>query len=281
MKKSAFTPQFAVVSLVSRFGLRKLRRELTAGPGSYRWPTCDRSGAGQRGHVRRRRLRRARRHRAVGPLQREPGPRLRPQRQRRLPHRRRLLQPRRGAQRPGAGGRGRTSRRQRRPPRLPRAVRRRELPPAPGRPGERAAARRRLARLRHAGDPGRRLVARRRFQLRRRVRLASVVAPGPGLRGPRHRRRRCRRMAGRARPAAARLRIDVPAWIRRRLRGRPQPRPPCRRTSRGSTSTRRLGLGRRPRTPTSAFSTTDGSAASRSTSRPSVRSSTSTARTSL
>ena len=85
-----------------------------------------------------------------------------------------------------------------------------------------AAARCGLARFRHAGCPGRRLVSRRRLQLRRRVRLASVVALGPGLRGPRHRRRWCWRMAGHARPAAARLRIAVPPWIRRRLRGRPQ-----------------------------------------------------------
>ena len=52
-------------------------------------------------------------------------------------------------------------------------------------PVNRAAARRGLARLRHAGDPGRRLVSRRRFQSRRRVRLASVVALGRRQRGPR------------------------------------------------------------------------------------------------
>ena len=40
--------------------------------------------------------------------------------------------------------------------------------------------------------------------------------------------------------------IDVPPPLRRRLRGRAQPRRPCRRASRSSTSTRRLGLSRRP-----------------------------------
>ena len=196
--------------------------------------------------VRRRRLRRTRGHRAVGALQRDPGPRLRPQRQRRLPHRRRLLQPRRGAERSGAGGRGRPSGRQRRPPRVSRAIRRCELSPAPGRSGERAAARRGLARLRHAGGPGRRLVSRRRFQLRRRIRLASVAALGRRQRRPRPRRRRRRRVGDRARPAAARLRNAVPARATTATTRSSPPRRPCRRASRSSTSTRRPGPRRKP-----------------------------------
>ena len=99
-------------------------------------------------------------------------------------------------------------------------------------PGERAAARRGLARLRHAGDPGRRLVSRRRFQPRRRVRLASVVAPGPGQRGPRPRRRRRRRMADRARPAAARLRDRCSSAATTATTRSSPARRPCRRASR-------------------------------------------------